>query len=435
MERKNYRAVRGMRDLLPKDLVAWRRLEAHAADLARRFGYQEIRPPLLEETELFRRSVGEVTDIVEKEMFTLQRGEHSFTLRPEGTAGVVRAYVEAGFAKTAPLQKLWYLGPMFRYERPQKGRERQFTQFGVECIGSLDPRLDAECIALAVRFFEGLGLGAAGGLEVRINSMGDGEDRDRFREAVRAFVAPKLAQYSEDSQRRFERNVLRILDSKDPRDIELNRGAPQLIDFLSDANRAHFDAVKGFLGAIGVKVVVDPTVVRGLDYYTRTIFEVHYPALGARSALCGGGRYDHLVEQLGGPSVPAVGFAIGFTGTLLALQELGLLEDDEPTGPDVHVVLADGVPEVEGLLLADQLRQAGLSATFDAEGRRMKAQMKHAVRAGARLAVILGPEELERGEVQIKDLSSAEQHAAPRAQLAERARALLAQVPPTQVAP
>jgi histidyl-tRNA synthetase len=428
MERKTYRAVRGMRDVLPEEIGRWRRLEAVAAELARLHGHREIRPPLVEETELFRRSVGEVTDIVEKEMFTVLREEHSFTLRPEGTAGVVRAYVEAGYAKTAPFQKFWYLGPMFRYERPQKGRERQFTQFGVECLGSLDPRLDAETIAVAVRFFEELGFrtGVEGGLEVRINSLGDGDDRDRFREAVRAFVAPNLAKYSEDSRRRYERNVLRILDSKDPGDVELNRGAPRIVDHLGPENRAHFDAVRAHLDALGVRAVVDPTVVRGLDYYTRTIFEVHYPALGARSALCGGGRYDHLVETLGGPSVPAVGFAIGFTGTLLAMEQLGLDGVSGDAVVDAHVVTVDES-------IADELRRGGIAASFDVEGRRAKAQMKNAVKSGARIAVVVGPDELARGEVQLKDLAVGAQEAVPRSELVRRARELLAKKPAERI--
>ncbi len=427
MEPKTYRAVRGMRDLLPEDLPRWRRLEELAARLAHLHGYREIRPPLLEETELFRRSVGEVTDIVEKEMFTIERAEHSFSLRPEGTAGVVRAYLEAGYAKTAPLQKLWYLGPMFRYERPQKGRERQFTQFGVECLGSIDPRLDAESVALAVRFFEGLGFRTEGdgALEVRLNTMGDGEDRARFTDAVRAHVAARLEQYSEDSRRRFERNVLRVLDSKDARDVELNRDAPRLVDFLSEENAEHFAAVQRHLADLGVRALVDTSVVRGLDYYTRTVFEVHYPALGARSALCGGGRYDHLVEQLGGPSVPAVGFAIGFTGTLLAMEALGLGGDEREAPPQVAVLTADDSMAGEALRVADELRRAGVSAAFDAEGRRLKAQMKQAARQGSPVAVVLGPEEQARGEVQLKDLERGEQSAVPRAELVSRVHALL----------
>ncbi|MEZ5980273.1 MAG: histidine--tRNA ligase [Planctomycetota bacterium] len=417
-----YRAPRGLRDVLPEQVGAWRWLESEAARLARLFGYREIRPPLLEETELFRRSVGEVTDIVEKEMFTLERADHSFTLRPEGTAGVVRAYLEAGYAKNAPLQKLWYCGPMFRYERPQKGRERQFTQFGVECIGSLDPRLDAETIALAVAYFERLGLE---GLEVRVNSMGDGGDRDAYRDAVREFVRPNLAKYSEDSQRRFERNVLRVLDSKDARDVELNRGAPKILDHLSPENRAHFDRVIALLRELGVDVVVDPGVVRGLDYYTRTIFEVHCPSLGARSALCGGGRYDHLVEQLGGPDLGAVGFAIGFTGTLTALEEAGKLAAHTTPPPECFVASADETSHDAAFSIAHELRAAGVSAVFEPDDRKLKAQLKVAARTGSPVVAVVGSTELEQGTVQLKDMARAQQEAVPRAELAARVRALL----------
>jgi histidyl-tRNA synthetase len=417
-----YKAPRGLRDVLPEQMGAWRWLEGEAHDLARLFGYREIRPPLLEETELFRRSVGEVTDIVEKEMFTIERNDHSFTLRPEGTAGAVRAYLEAGYAKNAPFQKLYYLGPMFRYERPQKGRERQFTQFGVECIGSLDPRLDAECVHLAVSFFERLGLG---GLEVRLNSMGDGADRDAYREAVREFVRPKLAQYSEDSQRRFERNVLRILDSKDPRDVALNAGAPRLLEHLSSENRAHFERVVALLRELGVAAVVDPTVVRGLDYYTRTVFEVHCPALGARSALCGGGRYDHLVAQLGGPELGAVGFAIGFTGTLTALDEAGLLAGRNEPPPPVFVACADESARDATLAVASELRRAGVGAWFDQDERKLKRQLEVAVKAGHQLVAVVGSAELAQGVVQLKRLVDGHQEAVPRADLAARARAWL----------
>ena len=407
---------------MPADLPRVHHLERLAHRLAGDYGYREIRPPLLEETELFQRSVGEVTDIVEKEMFTIERADHSFTLRPEGTAGVVRAYLEAGFPKTGPFQKLYYLGPMFRYERPQKGRERQFTQFGVECLGSLDPRLDAETISLAARFFEELGIT---GIEVRMNSMGDGDDRDRFREAVRDYVRPRLSEYSEDSRARFERNVLRILDSKDPRDVEHNQNAPKLIDYLSDENREHFESVQRHLGDLKLDVHVDPSIVRGLDYYTRTVFELHYPALGSRSALCGGGRYDRLVEDLGGPPTGAVGFAVGFTGTLIALDELGLSKELKAEPFDVYV--ATSGPELAGVALcvADELRRAGLSAVFDAEGRRLKAQVRTASKIGAPLAVVLGEEELEQGVVQLKDLRSSEATQVPRAELATRALALL----------
>ncbi len=422
MPPQTFRSPRGLNDLLPADLPAFQRLERVAHDLAGRFGYREIRPPLLEETALFVRSVGEATDIVEKEMFTIERADHSFTLRPEGTAGVARAYIQAGYAKTGPFQKLYYVGPMFRYERPQKGRERQFTQFGIECLGSEDPRLDAEAIDLAVSFFRELGIT---GVVARVNSMGDGEDRDRYREAVREFIQPNLERYSADSQRRFERNVLRVLDSKETQDIALNEGAPRLLDYLSDENREHFEAVQTYLADLGVAVEVDPTIVRGLDYYTRTVFELHYDALGARSALCGGGRYDGLVEELGGTPTPAVGFAIGFTGTLIALKELGLAGDITNPPAEVYVAAADEESRGAVLKLAAELRAGGLSAIFDAEGRKLKAQFKQASKGGHPLVCVLGQNEVLAGTVQLKDMRSSDQNDVPRDAIVARALAAL----------
>ncbi len=419
---REIRSPRGMRDVLPSEVPAWERLEGSARRLAERFGYAEIRPPLLEETELFIRSVGEVTDIVEKEMFTLKKGDTSLALRPEGTAGIVRAYLQAGWARSAPLQKLYTLGPMFRYERPQKGRERMFTQFDCEALGSLDPRLDAESVHLAASFFSELGLT---GLEVRLNSMGDGADRERFRAAVRAFVAPTLTQRCELCRERFERNVLRVLDCKHERCVELNRGAPRLIDFLEAGNREHFEAVRSNLVEIGLSVAVDPSIVRGLDYYTRTVFEVHYPPLGARSALCGGGRYDHLVRDLGGPDLGAVGFAIGFTATLLVLEELGLWREIPVRVAQVYVAGADPGSAAEVFRVAAGLRRSGLSAVFDAEGRSLKAQLKAAGGRGHPVCVVIGPDEIARGVVAVKDLRSGEQREAPRAGLIEAVRAVL----------
>ena len=413
---KSYKGPRGMRDILPENMPAWSRLEAVAHRLARVFGYSEVRPPLMEETELFTRSVGEVTDIVEKEMFTLQKGKTSLTLRPEGTAGVVRAYLEAGYAKRDPLQRFYYMGPMFRYERPQRGRERMFTQFGVECLGSADPRLDAEVIHLAASFFEELGLS---GLEVRVNSMGDGADRDTHRAAVRAFLAPKVPALCELCQSRFERNVLRVLDCKNPSCNELTAGAPVLMTYLSDENRAHFDAVQDALRVLGREPILDTGIVRGLDYYTKTVFEILAPAIGARSAVCGGGRYDHLVEELGGPHVPAVGFAIGFSGALVLLEQLGLLEGLERETPDAIVIGLDNEPQTQSAVLsvANDLRAAGVSTVYDVEGKSFKSQMKLAGKGGFRFAVILGEDELARGVVQLKDLAASEQHEVARADL------------------
>ena len=395
-----------MRDVLPENMPVWQRLEGTARHLARLFGFSEVRPPLMEETSLFTRAVGEVTDIVEKEMFTLQKGKTSLTLRPEGTAGVVRAYIQAGYAKRDPLQRMYYCGQMFRYERPQKGRERMFTQFGVECIGSSDPRLDAEVMDLAARFFEELGLT---GLEVRMNSMGDGEDRDRYRDAVTEFLRPKLELLCELCQKRFEKNVLRVLDCKNPACGELGAGAPVLIDYLGEENRKHFEDVQSALRDLGREPCVDTGIVRGLDYYTRTVFEIHAPQIGARSALCGGGRYDHLVRDLGGPDVPAVGFAIGFSGTLILLEQLGLLEGMRAESAEVYVIGFSGDQKAEVLKVAADLRRGGISAIYDVDERSFKAQMKAAGKGGHKFAVIIGEDEIERGVVQLKDLEAKSQ--------------------------
>ncbi len=414
-ERKTYKVPRGFRDLLPESVALWERLEGIASELASQRGFREIRPSLLEETDLFTRSVGEVTDIVEKEMFQFERGKNSLALRPEGTAGIARAYIQAGYPKTKPVQRLFHVGPMFRYERPQKGRERMFTQFDVEALGSSDPRLDAEIIQLAALFFERLGMQ---GLEIRMNSMGDGDDRDRYREAVKDFLRPSLEQHCELCQSRFERNVLRVLDCKNPTCKQLHAGAPAILEYLSPENKAHFDEVRSMLAAVGRETIVDSGLVRGLDYYTRTIFEVHYPAMGARSALCGGGRYDHLIRDLGGPDLGAVGFAIGFTGTLIALEELGLLGETEVSAPEAFLVAADGVPGEAVFALAERLRADSVSVVFDVEAKSLKAQMKLASNGGFRFALILGPDELASGSVQLKDLGAREQRELPQAEVA-----------------
>lgn len=435
MERRQFRAPRGIRDVLPEEIPAWRLLEETARGLAHLRGYREIRPALLEEVELFTRSVGEVTDIVQKEMFTLQKGESALALRPEGTAGIVRAYLEAGYASAAPLQRLFHIGPMFRYERPQKGRERMFTQFDVEVLGSLDPRLDAEVVFLAAAFFESVAIKIKvpgfrierGELEVRMNSMGDGDDRNRWKEAVRSFLAPTMAEHCELCRARFERNVLRVLDCKNPRCKELNAGAPAILEYLSAENRAHFERVQEYLRVLGLPVVIDSSIVRGLDYYTRTVFEVHAPALGARSALCGGGRYDHLIAELGGPELGAVGFAVGFTSTLLLLNELKRIDPKETVFDEipalVFVVGAGEGLESEVFRLAEDLRKNEISAVYDVEQRSLKAQMKLAGKGGHRYAVVLGGEELARGSVQLKELQNGEQHELPRAGIVAHLRA------------
>lgn len=419
---------RGTRDLLPADLVLIRHLERTARSVAEAAGCLEVRPPLLEDTRLFSRSLGDASDVVEKEMFSVPRrgdaegdGEAGggYTFRPEGTAGAARAYLDAGCPQAAPLQKWWYLGPMFRYERPQKGRERQFTQFGVEIFGAAGPLADAETAELALRFFERLGFGAE--LEVRVNSMGDPADRDRWREALRGFLAPQLPQRCEDCRARFRRNLFRLLDCKVDACRELSRGAPDLFSVMGAAARTHHEGFLAALRALGRPVREDRTIVRGLDYYTRSVFEIHYPPLGARSALCGGGRYDGLVAELGGPPTPAVGFAIGLTPTELALAELGLppaadLADLRAAlAPEIWCVAVGDPERLPVLRLAQGLRGAGWRVALDLRGKSAGAQIKEAGKSGAAWLAVVGPEERAGGALGLRSLTGGD---APPAALA-----------------
>lgn len=429
MAKATFRAPRGTRDLSPEDLVLIQHLERTARRLAVCRGFAEIRPPLFEETRLFTRSLGETSDVVSKEMFTVpRRGDSdgdSFTFRPEGTASVARAYVNGGYGASAPLQKWYYLGPMFRYERPQKGRERQFTQFGVEAFGAASPLIDAEVVDLALQFFEALGFGEE--LEVRVNTMGDPADRDRWREVLQEFFQPQLADRCADCQSRFERNVFRLLDCKVPACIELNAGAPMLASVLGEDAAQHHAQFLAALQALGRTPVEDPSIVRGLDYYTRTVFEIHYPPLGARSALCGGGRYDGLVQEFGGVATPGVGFAVGFTATELALQELGLPPEADladlraELSPTAYVVAVSDAERLPALSLAAQLRAAGVSpVVLDYRGKSMKAQLKEASKSGAAFAVVLGSNELAAGTAVLRDMAAGEEQTIAQADLAAR---------------
>jgi histidyl-tRNA synthetase len=406
-----YSAPRGTQDLLPEripliDHVFWTCQEVIAG-----YGYLEIRPPLFEDTSLFHRSIGEVTDIVEKEMFTCQRADTSVTFRPEGTASVVRAYLESNQHKTRPFRKFWYIGPMFRFERPQRGRERQFYQVGIEAIGSHDPRLDAEVIHIGAQCYKALGLK---GYRTCINTIGDHDDRERFREVVLKFVEPKLAEYCEDCRGRFGRNVFRVLDCKVRGCRELNRDAPVFLDHVSDTTRAHFDEVQQSLNALGCDFEVDKRIVRGFDYYTHTVFEYRLSSLGARDALGGGGRYNNLVEELDGPPTPAIGFSLGVTPMLLALEDAGLAAEHlgEPECPVFIVTIGDGV-RLPALILAEELRCAGLRVDLDYEGKSPKAQMRSASKRLARAVVVLGEDERAQGIVQVKCLTTGKQEALP----------------------
>lgn len=394
-----YRAAKGMNDILPDEVRRWNRVEGAFRRIVGLHGYGEVRTPLLEPTELFVRSVGEATDMVQKEMFTFQHHDDSLTLRPEGTASAARAYIEHGVQAKEPVSRWFYIGPMFRAERPQRGRYRQFYQAGCEIFGDAGPASDAEMIDMLYRFFRNLGVQD---VSVLVNSLGDASARERYRDALRQHLAPRAAELSEASQRRLNDNPLRILDSKNPKDQELVRDAPPILELLSDEDRAHFDGLKRNLDALGVPYRVEPRLVRGLDYYTRTLFEIQSAAgnLGAQNALGGGGRYDAMIRELGGPSVPAIGFALGLERVLLALGGEAV-----PAASPVFIAPIGERATTDGLVLARDLRECGVLVDFDGRGNSMKSMLRRANAVGARLCVILGDAELDRGVVKLKDLT------------------------------
>ena len=403
MAKAQIQAVRGMNDLLPDQTPAWQAVEALLRETVQAYGYAEIRMPIVEKTELFRRSIGEVTDIVEKEMYTFEdRNGESLTLRPEGTAGCVRACIQHGLLHNQT-RRLWYLGPMFRHERPQKGRYRQFHQLGVEAFGLPGPDIDAEQILMTARLWRRLGLD---GLRLEINSLGSPEARQAYREQLVAYFTAHRDALDEDSRRRLETNPLRILDSKNPEMQSLIAGAPRLLDHLDPESQAHFEALLAHLNRAGVEYEVNPRLVRGLDYYTRTVFEWVTDRLGAQGTVCAGGRYDGLVEYLGGRPTPAVGFAIGLERLMALLEASGRLPETEP--PHAYLVLVGERAGAEGQALAERLRDAvpGLRLVVNAGGGSFKAQFKRADRSGAIWALVLGEGELERGEVGLKPLRS-----------------------------
>jgi histidyl-tRNA synthetase len=393
-------APRGTTDLFPPESGRWSALEARIHTLAARFGYGEIRTPVFESTELFVRGVGEQTDIVEKEMYTFtDRGGRSLTLRPEWTAPVVRAVLEQGLFALGPL-RLYYVGPIFRYERPQKGRYRQSHQFGVECFGFAGPEADLEVISLAWELVRGYQLSDA---TLQVNSIGDDLCRPRYREALLAHFRPHLAAMSEESRRRIERNPLRLLDSKDPADIPYIESAPVFESFLCGACREHFDALKSYLELAGIPFVVNPRIVRGLDYYGRTVFEITSSVLGAQSSVCGGGRYDGLVRALGGPDVPAVGFALGMERFLMMLQARGEIEDATRRGIQAIALGAQALTVLAPIV--EELRRALDAPTYiDYHERKLLAHLKIADRNRARYALIVGTQELAAGELVLRDL-------------------------------
>jgi len=398
---------RGTQDVMPGVVELWQYVEEKARDLCRRFNYQEIRTPIFEQTELFQRGVGETTDIVEKEMYSVEsRGEDQLTLRPEGTAGVVRSYVEKKlYGSPNQPTKLYYIGPMFRHERPQAGRYRQFTQFGVEAIGSSDPAIDAEVIAVAIRLYQELGLQ---GLSVELNSVGTLEDRARHRGHLLEVLNGVRDELCPDCKSRIDRNPLRVLDCKVEKCRTLTKDAPSILEHLSDESTAHFEAVQNYLTLIGIPFTINPRMVRGLDYYTQTAFEIKMAEIGAVETLCGGGRYNGLVAEIGGEDMPGIGFALSIERLLLALEKQGIQLPVEQK-QDCYVVVQS--PEAKGTAfkLVDKLRQGGISAEMDYLNRKMKAQLKAADRLAARFTVIIGEEELQKGTVIVKEMATGDQ--------------------------
>lgn len=409
----SFQIPRGTQDILPEQAAKWQYIEQIARELCRRYNYQEIRTPIFEHTELFLRGVGDTTDIVQKEMYTFEdRGGRSLTLRPEGTAAVVRSFVENKmYGYPNQPVKLYYMGPMFRYERPQAGRFRQFVQFGVEALGSNDPAIDAEVIALAMDIYHTLGLKK---LKLVINSLGDVESRKAHRQALIDHFQPRIHEFCDDCQARLHKNPMRILDCKKDRDHELMRTAPSILDYLNEQSRTYFEKVQMYLQKLGIAFEVDPRLVRGLDYYNHTAFEIMSEAegFGAITTLCGGGRYNGLVQEIGGPETPGIGFALSIERLLAALEAEGIslpiLE-----GIDCYVVALGEQAKEEAVALVAALRKEGISAEKDYQDRKVKAQLKAADRLHATYVAILGEDELRKGVINVKHMATGEQQEVP----------------------
>ncbi len=412
-------AIRGMNDVLPSQSAAWSHLERTLADLTRAYGYEQIRTPIVESTALFQRGIGEVTDIVEKEMYSFEdrlNGEQ-LTLRPEGTAAIVRAVIEHNLIYDGP-KRLWYTGPMFRHERPQRGRYRQFHQFGIEALGFAGPDVDAEIILMGQRLWDELGLK---GVRLEINSLGQAEERLQHRAALVSYLTQHQAQLDEDSQRRLQTNPLRILDSKNPAMQSLIEGAPKLLEFLGAESLAHFNSVQALLKANNIPFKINPRLVRGLDYYNLTVFEWITDALGAQGTIAGGGRYDPLIERMGGKAAPACGWAMGMERVIELMGISGSVPELDAVC-DVYVLHQGGETLTQALIAAEALRSAGIDVLLhcppDGQSSSFKSQMKKADASGAQLALIIGPDELAREEAQLKDLrGTGEQKAIPLAGL------------------
>ena len=400
------KAPKGTKDIMPRDSYKVQYIEREFSELCRLYGFGEVRTPMFESTELFNRGVGETTDIVQKEMNTFEDlGHRSITLKPEGTSPAVRAFIEShDYAEMQPT-KYYYDTPCFRYERPQAGRLREFHQFGVENFGTPDMMADAEVIALASDFIKKIGIED---VELRINSVGCRECRPVYRKALQDYLRPYYEDLSDISKDRFEANPMRIIDSKDITDQRIAKDAPYMLDYLCDDCKAAFEALKTNLDAMGISYVVDPRIVRGLDYYTKTAFEFVTTKIGAQGTVCGGGRYDHLVEEIGGPSIPGVGFGLGKERLLILMEQNDIIVDD-PNVPDISVSFIGDKARLYALDLVHKLRACGVSAIIDTLNRNLKGQMKYANKLNARYSVVIGENEIEKGIVTLKNMNSGEQ--------------------------
>lgn len=400
------RAPKGTKDILPDQSVKWQYLENKFREICSRYGIRETRTPVFEHTELYKRGVGETTDVVQKEMYTFEdHAGRSVTLRPEGTAGVVRSYIEhKRYAGVKP-EKVFYDIPCFRYERPQAGRLREFHQFGVEYFGTESMMADAEVISLAMDFFDELGVK---GLELHINSIGCPKCRAEYRKALQDFIRPHLNDLCETCQSRFDKNPMRILDCKDPHDQEIVKDAPVMLDYLCDDCRQSFEELQANLDALGISYVIDPKIVRGLDYYTKTAFEIVTDTIGAQGTVCGGGRYDGLVEELGGPATPGIGFGLGIERLLIVLDACGAyMPDDPPT--DLFIAFIGDKPKMFAQKLTRDLRKQGFRVMSDIMERNMKGQFKYADRVNSRFTAVIGDDEIDSGEITLKNMDSGKQ--------------------------
>lgn len=400
------KAPRGTNDIMPVDAAKWNYIEEKTKRICKSFGFSEIRTPVFEHTELFERGVGDTTDVVQKEMYTfLDKGGRSITLRPEGTAGAARAFLEHNLYADALPSKLFYNITCYRYEKPQAGRLREFHQFGVECYGAKGPAIDAEVISLARTVLDEFKIP---NLKLNINSIGCPVCRSRYNEVLKEYFSNHLDTLCETCKSRFEKNPLRILDCKSPICKKIGEGAPMLLDYICDECSEHFESVKRYLDACDIEYCVDPTIVRGLDYYTKTVFEFKTQLEGTQGTVCGGGRYDGLIEQLGGDSVPGIGFAMGIERIILAMEEAGVMPEFD-TSPDLFVATLGENADVYSMKLINSLRRENVGVVRDYLGRSLKAQMKYADKTGAKFAVVLGDTEIESGKAMLKNMRTGEQ--------------------------